>query len=121
VSDLKLIRRPGSDVWHVVGTLKIPDRSRGVLVRQSSGTSRLEEAKVFRDRLRKEVLDRETLGTAHSLTFADCVLVYLEKGGEKRFLRPILERFGPLRVKDIRADDVSRFALDVYGHKASRM
>jgi len=118
VSDLKLIRRPGSDVWHVVGTLKIPDRSRGVLVRQSSGTSRLEEAKVFRDRLRKEVLDRETLGTAHSLTFADCVLVYLEKGGEKRFLRPILERFGPLRVKDIRADDVSRFALDVYGHKA---
>lgn len=69
-------------------------------------------------RLEREILDRETLGTAHTLTFADCCLVYLEKGGEKRFLRPILERFGNTRVKDIRADDVSRFALEVYGHKA---
>lgn len=69
-------------------------------------------------RLEREIIDRETLGTAHTLTFADCCLVYLEKGGEKRFLRPILERFGNTRVKDIRADDVSRFALEVYGHKA---
>lgn len=118
MSDLTLYQRPGCKIWHVRGTVKIPDRTRGVRVRSSTGTARLDEAKIFRDRLRKEVIDRETLGASHTITFAECVVIYIEKGGEKRFMRPILDRFGETRVKDMRADDVSRFAIERYGHKA---
>lgn len=117
MSDLKLTLS-AKGIWQVSGTVKIPGRTEGVRVRQSTGFTRLRDAEVFRDGLRREILEREINGPGHGLTFAECVLIYLEKGGEKRFMRPILERFGKSRVRDITAEQVSAFALENYGHLA---
>lgn len=114
MSDLVLRIRNG--IWQVTGTLKVPGREKGVRVRESTGTARLKDAEAYRDNLRKELVDRETLGPAYTLTFADCVVIYLEKGGERRYMKPILERFGALRLRDITANHVSDFAIQQYGH-----
>lgn len=114
MSDLSLYLRGGT--YHVRGTIKIPGREKGIRVRESTGTSRLKDAETYRDKLRKEVVERELHGPGFSLTFADCVLIYLEKGGEKRFIKPIFEAFGHQRVKDISAESVSSFAIKNYGH-----
>jgi len=114
MSDLKLTLRDG--IWQVTGTVKIPGRAQGVRVRQSTGTARLRDAETYRDKIRQEVIEQETHGPGFSLTFAEAVLIYLEKGGEKRFMAPILEHFGMMRVRDITADKVTTFALERYGH-----
>lgn len=116
MSDLKLTLRSG--LYHVTGTVKIPGRKEGVRVRQSTGTARLRDAETYRDKLRQEVVDREIHGPGHALTFAGCVIIYLEKGGERRFMKPILEKFGATRIKDLTADKVSAFAIERYGHLA---
>ena len=116
MSDLTLHLRSG--IYHVRGTLKIPGREKGIRVRESTGTSRLKDAEAYRDKLRKEVTERELHGPAFNLTFADCALIYLEKGGEKRFMKPIFAEFGHQRIRDITAEAVSAFALKQYGHLA---
>lgn len=116
MSDLDLSRRKEGGSWYVRGAVKIPGSQKRIVVRESTGTTSRVEAETYRDRLRQEIIDRETLGPAHGLTFADCVVIYVEKGGEKRFLKPILERFGTTKVKDLRAADVSAFAAEHYGH-----
>jgi len=116
MSDLKLWLRDG--IWQVSGTVKIPGRKKGVRVRESSGTSRLRDAEAYRDKIRQEVVDREIYGPAFALTFADCCAIYLEKGGEKRFIKPIFEKFESVRIRDLTADKVSAFAQERYGHLA---
>jgi integrase len=112
MSDLELWRR--GKIWQVRGTIKIPGQKRGKRVRESTGHARLADAEVYRDNLRKETLEKIHNGPAATATFATAVILYLEKGGEKRFLKPILERFGKLRLKEITADKVSAFALEHY-------
>lgn len=114
MSDLKLWLRDG--VWQVSGTVKIPGRKKGVRVRQSSGTPRLRDAEAYRDKIRQEVIDQEMHGPGYSITFADCCALYLEKGGERRFIKPIFEKFEHTRIKDLTADKVSAFATERYGH-----
>jgi len=114
MSDLSLVRRYG--VYHVHGTIKIPGQDEGVRVRESTGTARLKDAEIYRDKLRKEIVERALHGPVFNLTFADCALIYLEKGGEKRFMKPIFEAFGDNRVRDITPEAVSSFALRQYGH-----
>lgn len=116
MSDLKLYRR--GNTWHVRGTVKVPGQKQGIRVRESAGTARLKEAEDYRDKLRKEILEQINNGPAANATFATAVIIYLEKGGEKRFMEPILARFGHTKLKDITADKVSAFAIERYGHLA---
>src|SRR6188768_3823035 len=116
MSDLKLWIRDG--VWQVSGTVKVPGRKKGVRVRQSTGTSRLRDAETYRDKIRQETIDQELHGPGYTLTFADCCALYLEKGGDKKFIKPIFERFEHVRIKDLTADKVSAFSLECYGHLA---
>lgn len=118
MSDLNLHADPATGIWYIKGTVKIPGRARGVRVRESSGTRNRRDAETYRDKLRAEVVAREIHGPGHSLTFAGCVVIYLEKGGEARFIGPILEKFGETRISDLTADKVSAFALEHYGHLA---
>jgi integrase len=116
MSDLELKLRGG--VYQVSGTVKIPGRKRGVRVRESTGTGRLRDAETYRDKLRQEVVEREIHGPGHTLTVAGCIIIYLEKGGEKRFIGPILEKFGTTRISELSADKISQFAIERYGHMA---
>jgi integrase len=116
MSDLTLHRR--GKTWHVRGTVKVPGQKQGIRVRESAGTTRLKAAEDYRDKLRKEILEQINNGPAASATFSTAVVIYLEKGGEKRFMKPILARFGHTKIKDITADKVSAFALERYSHLA---
>lgn len=114
MSDLQLYRR--GKIWHVRGTVKVPGQKIGIRVRESTGHARLREAEAYRDSLREAIIERSLYGAAATATFSTAVMIYLEKGGEKRFLKPIHDRFGHERLKDITADKVSAFALERYGH-----
>lgn len=116
MSDLELYRR--GKIWHVRGTVKVPGQKTGIRVRESTGHARLRDAESYRDKLREETIERALYGAAATATFSTAVMIYLEKGGEKRFLKPIHDRFGHERLKDITADKVSAFALERYGHLA---
>lgn len=115
-SDLPLVKRGA--IYHVRGSLKIPGQNEGLRVRKSTGHARLKDAEAFRDKLRAELLEQVNLGPAASATFATAVIMYVEKGGEKRFLKPILERFGHMRIREITADKVTAFAIERYAHLA---
>jgi integrase len=114
MSDLKLIKR--GKIYHVHGTIKVPGQKVGIRVRESTGHARLRDAEDYRDKLRKEVLERAVNGPAATATFSTAVIMYVEKGGEKRFLKPLLERFGTLRLRDVTSDKVTALALEKYSH-----
>lgn len=116
MSDLELYRR--GKIWHIRGTIKIPGQKKGKRVRESTGHARLADAEAYRDKLRKETLEQINNGPAATATFASAVIIYLEKGGDKTYLKPILDRFGTLLLRDVTADKVSTFALDRYAHLA---
>lgn len=111
MSDLKLYKR--GPYWLVRGSVRLPGRDTSVQVYESTGTSNRQEAERYRDTLRKRILENDALG-GHGITFADCALIYLSRGGEKRFMRPILERFGEMRIRDITPSDVAMFAAEAY-------
>jgi integrase len=114
MSDLKLVKR--GKIYHVHGTVKIPGQKVGIRVRESTGHARLRDAEDYRDKLRKEVLEKAVNGPATTATFATAVIMYIEKGGEKRYLKPLLDRFGHLRLRDVTADKVSSLSIERYGH-----
>lgn len=107
---LRLKRR--GKIWHVEGSLG------GERYRESTGTSSRAHAEAFRVKREREILDGTYLGEGRATIFATAALVYLEKGGEGRFLDPILARFGSSRLADITPAQVSAFARERYGHLA---
>lgn len=112
---LRLVRR--GPYWYVRGTVRLPGRDRSTAVYESAGTGDRRQAEQYRDTLLRRLIDDDALGD-YALTFAECAVVYLSRGGEKRFLRPILERFGECRLRDIRPADVANFAAERYGRLA---
>lgn len=105
---LKLTRRKGSKVWHVTGYIG------GKQYRESTGTHSRTHAEAWRQAREREILDGLYLGREATAIFADAVAIYIEKGGEKRFLGPLLERFGATKLRDITDEAVSRAALALY-------
>jgi integrase len=106
MSDLRLYKR--SNHWHLRGTLC------GVRVRKSTGTSSREHAEAFRLKVEKEILDRHHFGPEKTATFAEAAVLYLESGGESRFMEPALNWFGMRRLRDITQSDIVRFAAETY-------
>ena len=81
--------------------------------RQSTGTASREHAEAFRKSLERDLEDRAYLNAA---IFADAVSYYREKGGEAKYLRPIMPHLEGMRLKDITPSVVSALSLKLYGH-----
>jgi integrase len=109
---LKLVRRRGSQHWYVSGSI------RGQRCVESTGTRSKTHAEAHRLRREREILDGAYLEPGRTTLFAQAALVYLEKGGEGRFLDPLLERFGKTRLADITPAAVSEFARERFGDLA---
>jgi len=86
---LSLVRRRPGGNWSMRGTVQ------GVRVYTSTGTSRRAEAEAIAHRREQEIRHRAAHGHAASLTLAEAALSYMQAGGERRFLAPILQHFGP--------------------------
>jgi integrase len=113
---LKLVRRPDSAHWHIRGTL------RGVRVRESTYTDSRPHAEAVLARRQQEILDRATFGEARTATWAEAVNLYLDLGGDARYLKPLVERWGTWRLAAITALEIARAGRDLYpGCKASTL
>lgn len=97
---LKLTKR--GKVWHITGSI------RGVRYRESTGTDSRAHAEALLAKRQTEILDRETWGHHRVAVFAEAVTLYLQQGGEARFLEPLVDRWGTWRIGDITQSEVVR-------------
>lgn len=111
---LKLKKRPDSPNWQIEGACPYT----GEFVRQSTKThSREQAATVLAAELNRR--KAEALhGKAGSALFAEAVLEYVAKGGEERFLEPLLDYFGKVRLRDISDIDLTAFCEAHYPGRA---
>lgn len=85
---LKLVRRKRSPYWYIRGSI------RGISVDESTGLvgyADAEEALALRG---AELVRRSIHGDSATRTFAEAALSYLETGGERKHLAPILRLLG---------------------------
>ena len=108
--------RHGSPYYYLRGTI------RGRRVDESTGTSDAKAAEAIRIKRESEELDRSIHGDAISRTFAEAALSYMEMGGERTHLAPILKMIGRDRLAQVgqhRMDEVAR-KLQPQGSNATR-
>lgn len=115
---LKLTKRPGSPFWQIVGACPYT-RER---VRKSTGCDREDEARkvltAFLARRHTEAVH----GPQSATLVAEAVLEYVDKGGDARFMGPILDHLGKRRMIDVEDRDLSDMARRVYpGAKPSTL
>lgn len=89
--------------WHITGSVQ------GHRCRESTGTDCKATAERILNQRNREILDAGTLGHKHGFTVAETFLYYLEHGGEARFIGPLNEAFGHIRVNDLTAKHLSDY------------
>lgn len=98
--------------WRIRGT------HLGQRVDQSSRSGdRKTAAKVLADvkaRIERDAFDRSRHSDAPPLTFAAAAVTYMEAGGERRFLKPILRAIGARRLSEIDQGAVNALAAQIY-------
>jgi integrase len=110
---LALVRRPKSPNWIIRGTL------RGVRVEESTGVSDRKVAEEIRARRESEILEQSIYGRRSTATFAEAALSYLENGGAKRFLEPVIRHFGATSLAKIDQDAIDRGARKLYSNASA--
>ena len=108
---LKLTRRGKSKIWYARGTIS------GQRYFESTGTSSREHAEAWRRKRETEILDGSYFAEGNTL-FAEAVLVYMEKGGEGRYLDPLLRVWGKLKLNEITPAEGSRGSREMFAGKA---
>jgi integrase len=113
---LKLWRRPDAvkGTWRIRGTLG------GRRYDESTGTDSRAHAEAIFAKRQKEILDAVTFGAERTTVFGEAVELYLQSGGEARFLEPLVRAFGPRRLADICQADVMRFIGERYPRTGSQ-
>ena len=114
---LKLVapRAGKSPHWSVRGTYL------GIFVERSTRTSKRAVAAKLLKKWEDEI-ERGAYAAPGEVTFAGAALAYMQAGGEKRFLKPLLEHFGdtPISRIDQAAIDGAAVALYPQGTPATR-
>lgn len=87
--------------WLVVGTVA------GVRVFESAGTRNRDHAEAYRLKREKEIYEAAKLGKVDPATFADAVIVYLNKGKPRRFMARLLDHF-----KETPLPEITQAAID---------
>jgi len=105
---LKLVARHGSPNWYMRGTV------RGISVDESTGTSERNAAEAIRARREWEILQASVFGRKTTTTFLEAAVSYMEAGGERKFLKPLLEEIGGLALAQIDQAVIDRTAKLVY-------
>jgi integrase len=113
---LKLHKRRNTPNWYIRGTV------RGIPVDESTGTSERAVAEEIRIQREAEVLQRSVHGARATATFLEAAVGYLESGGERRYLKPLIDHFGatPLVRVDQAAIDAASAKLKPTASDATR-
>lgn len=110
---LRLTRRGGSPHWYLHGTVG------GQRVRESTGTSDKAQAEAIRIRRESEIWNRRELGPKAVATFPEALNIYLDRGGEDRFVGKLLAHFKTTRLADIDQAAIERAARILYPKAAA--
>jgi len=105
---LKLVRRPGRPHWYMHGTV------RGIPVRESTGVADAKAAEAIRARREWELIQRSVFGAEATATFVAAAVSYLEAGGERTYLKPIIARIGSMPLAKIDQDMIDKTARALY-------
>jgi hypothetical protein len=104
---LRLSRRHQTKFFYARGTYL------GVKVDRSVGTSDRKEAEALLAKFQKEIFERAS-GRNAGPPFAEAALTYMNSGGERRFLKPLLLHFKDTPVTAIDQNAVKQAALAIY-------
>jgi integrase len=105
---LKLVRRPGSPNWYIRGTV------RGVSIIETTGVPDKEQAETIRAKREWEILQASVHGRAATATFLEATVLYLEGGGEVRFIEPLAKHFGTTPLSRIGQAAIDNAAKVLY-------
>lgn len=105
---LKLVRRPNTPYWVIRGTL------RRIRVEESTGTRDRKAAEEIRAKREAEILAQSVYGRRATCTFAEAAVSYIENGGERRFLGPVIQHFGTTALAKIGQAEIEAGAIKLY-------
>jgi integrase len=105
---LKLKRRAGRPHWYIFGTV------RGVSIRESTGVADHKAAEAIRARREWEIIQRSVFGAEATATFVGAAVSYLEAGGERTYLKPIIARIGSMSLAKIDQAFIEKTARALY-------
>jgi integrase len=113
---LKLKRRPGRPHWYIHGTV------RGISIRESTGVADQKAAEAIRARREWEIIQRSVFGAEATATFVSAAVSYLEVGGERLYLKPIIAKIGSTALAKIDQPLIEKTARELYpdGSPATR-
>jgi integrase len=113
---LKLKRRPGRPHWYIHGTV------RGISIRESTGVADQKAAEAIRARREWEIIQRSVFGAEATATFVSAAVSYLEVGGERLYLKPIIAKIGSTALAKIDQPLIEKTARGLYpdGSPATR-
>ena len=103
---LRLIKRGRS--WHLRGTV------RGIAIRETTGCAEREDAEEVRIKREAEILERSIHGASTTATFIEAAVMYLEAGGEARFVEPLTTHFGTTKLGRVDQTAIDRAAKVLY-------
>ena len=109
--------------WIITGTVA------GVHLFESTGTRDRGQAEAYRIKREREVYEAAKLGRVQPATFADAVILYLNKGKQSRFMAPLLDHFKetPLpEIGQVAVNEAARYnrrpkSRDKYPRKRQRI
>ena len=101
---LKLYKRDRDKHWKIRGTIH------GVNIEESTGLADKAQAQLVCDariaEINRQHVAGVVLGRRPAPSFAQAVIDYVEKGGERRFLAPLLDLFGERPIDQITQADI---------------
>lgn len=109
---LKLVKRHSSPHWYIRGTV------RGVTVDESTGVAEREAAEALRARREWELTQSAVFGRRAVATFLEAAVSYMEAGGSTRFMKPILDEIGSVRLADVDQVLIEKTARKLYPGRA---
>jgi len=108
---IKVVRRHSSPNFYLRGTVC------GVSVDETTGTDDHAAAEAIRIAREAEILKRSVYGTKAALSFLEAAVMYMEAGGEKRYLsddRRLIDRLGSLPLARIDQSVIDATARALY-------
>src|SRR5438128_2396806 len=92
---LKLTRRHGSPNWYLRGSV------RGIAVDESTGVADRKVAETIRAKREWDLIERSIHGEKATATFLEATVAYMEAGGERRYLKRLIDHFGNTQLASI--------------------
>jgi integrase len=105
---LKLIKRHNSTNWYIRGTVH------GVSVDESTRTSDRKIAEHIKTRREWDISQAKVFGIATVATFIQAAVSYMDAGGDKRFLKRVIEHFGDMPLNKVNQRSIDEAAQSLY-------